>query len=44
MGAILDLPANQQHQSSPTEYFLSTLQNMGVKFQHAVENFHQGEV
>ena len=27
-----------------SECFLSTLQNMGVKFQHAVENFHQGEV
>jgi hypothetical protein len=24
--------------------FLSTLQNMVVKFLHAVENFHQGEV
>ena len=24
--------------------FLSTLQNMGVKFLQGVENFHQGEV
>ena len=28
----------------PTEPFLSTLQNMGVKFLQGVENFQQGEV
>ena len=27
-----------------SNYFLSTLQNMGVRFQHAVENFHPGKV
>ena len=26
------------------ECFLSTLQNMGIKFLHDAENFHQGEV
>ena len=31
-------------QESSSEPFLSTLQNMGVKFLQGVENFQQGEV
>ena len=34
-------PMNKYNTPEP---FLSALQNMGVKFLHGVENFHQGEV